>query len=59
MECLSIEARVLSLVYVSKEKRYRGADIGENGRIPAGLKSLLLAKNTVHSCHSRALISRG
>ena len=42
-----------------KKKRYRGADIGENGRIPAGLKSLLLAKNTVDSCHLRALISRG
>lgn len=48
---LSIEARVLSLVIM---KRYRSADIGENGSIPAGLKSLLLLKNTVDSYHSRA-----
>lgn len=52
---LSIEARVLSLVIM---KRYRSADIGENGSIPAGLKSLLLLKNTVDSYHSRALISQ-
>lgn len=40
-----------------RQKQYRCADICEKCSVPAGLKSLLLLKNTIERSHLKALMS--